>query len=303
MQDWPEVAVQATPATAEQMEAWLFAAGALSVTYLDESGEPILEPAPGEIRLWDQITLTGLFMQGRSAEELHTALQLAAAGENLDVPGYTLQRLPDEFWERSWMRDFKPMQFGPRLWICPSHCTSIENAVNVMLDPGLAFGTGTHPTTALCLQWLGRNTADTEQPMSTLCVLDYGCGSGVLGIAAALLGAREVWAVDIDQQAIDATRRNADANGMSQKMTVGNPLIVKHLLADVILANILYQPLLALADLFAAAVRPGGNLVLSGLLQDQIEPLCLRYNACFIFEPTITQQGWALLSATRRFDC
>lgn len=303
---WPEVNVPATSATADMLEAWLFAAGALSVTYRDErdgvaGSQPVLEPAPGEVRLWQHITLVGLFAQEHDSHALHGMLQQAAVEQALDLPAYQMQQLPDTVWERSWMSDFAPMQFGPKLWICPSHCKPQDaSAVNIKLDPGLAFGTGTHATTAECLNWLGRRTGATTLPFSGQQVIDYGCGSGVLAIAAACLGAQTVWAVDIDPQALIATRSNACENGVEERIVVGEPALVNKLQADVVLANILYQPLMTLAEAFAACVRPGGQLVMSGVLDEQAASLCLRYNSAFDFAPTVSRDGWALLMATRR---
>jgi len=307
-QSWPEVAVVATPSNAAALEEWLFAAGALSVTYRDEhdgteNSQPVLEPAPGEVRLWQHITLVGLFAQNQSVDSMHAALQQAAAEQALELPNFTLERLADAAWERVWMRDFVPMQFGPKLWICPSHCAPVDAAaVNILLDPGLAFGTGTHATTAQCLRWLGEQTAASGPPLSQQQVIDFGCGSGVLAIAAARLGAEAVYAVDIDPQALIATEHNAAANGVAAQITVGEPGLVDNLQADVVLANILYQPLMTLAETFAACVRPRGRLIMSGVLDAQAASLSMRYNPAFSFEPTVTQDGWALLAATRRAD-
>lgn len=306
MTDWPEVRVAALQTTADTLESWLFAAGALSVTYSDEltdndQSHAILEPAPGEVKLWDALELVGLFAQGQAIADVEAALQLAALGMGLELPDYRTSLLPDSIWEKSWMKDFVPMQFGARFWICPSHSDVIDtNAINLKLDPGLAFGTGTHATTALCLNWLAQDTGQTLMPFKGLSVIDYGCGSGVLAIAAALLGAEHVLAVDIDGQAIDATRRNAAANGVADRLYVGKPSLVDGESVDLLLANILFQPLLQLADSFSASVRPGGALILSGLLETQVEPLRLRYNETFDFQPGRSHEGWALMAAIRR---
>jgi ribosomal protein L11 methyltransferase len=174
------------------------------------------------------------------------------------------------------------------------------DAINLKLDPGLAFGTGTHATTALCLRWLARDTGQTLKPFQGMSVVDYGCGSGVLAIAAALLGAEHVRAVDIDRQAIDATRRNSVANGVAGRICAGAPSLVSGWSVDLLLANILFQPLMLLVDTLSACVRPGGALVLSGLLEAQVEPLRLRYNDTFDFQPGRSYEGWALMSAIRR---
>lgn len=299
--DWPEIAVVATPDTVELLEEWLFAAGAVSVTYQDKSDQPILEPAPGEMRLWDDIILVGLFAQAQNKDELIVSLHLAASSLGLSVPSYELRVLADAVWERAWMDDYHPMQFGPRLWVCPSHREPPDaEAINIKLDPGLAFGTGTHSTTALCLTWLGKDTQTKDKPFQDAIIVDYGCGSGVLAIAAAKLGAKAVYAVDIDEQALTATRQNADDNGVGAQLLISQPDALQISNADVIVANILFEPLTTLSDRFASMLRAGGTLLMSGILEEQVEELGLRYNTWFDLEPTTAINGWALITATRR---
>ncbi len=299
--DWPEVAVSATPATVEDLEQWLFSAGAVSVTLQDQNDQPILEPAPGELPLWDEITLVGLFVQAQDLDSLHSALQIAARVSGMDVPEYQLRVLPDAVWERAWMADYQPMQFGPALWVCPSHQPPPDpSAVIVHLDPGLAFGTGTHATTALCLDWLGQKTDKTRTPLKGATVIDYGCGSGVLAIAAAKLGAAAVYAVDIDDQALIATRQNAADNGVLEKLLVSHPDELQIEQADVIIANILFEPLTSLSTRFSGLLRTGGILLMSGILEDQVDQLSMRYNTWFDLEPATAKNGWALITAARR---
>jgi len=309
---WPEVSVRAIPARVEALEAWLFEAGALTVTLHDARDDDaiehaVLEPLPGEIRLWDRLTLVGLFAQAFDDAELEISLADAALALGLELPDYRLSRLPDRVWERVWMEDFKPMRFGPGLWICPTHGEVADpDAVTIRLDPGLAFGSGTHATTALCLERLARDTGETREPLRGCRVLDYGCGSGVLAIAAALLGAEAVVAVDIDSQAIEATRLNAALNAIDDRLLAGEPGLLESAAEgadagfDILLANILMAPLEALAETFAGLLAPGGTLVLSGLLESQGESLRLRYNQWFEFAPGKSRDGWALLEATRR---
>ena len=303
---WPEVGVPATPASSDALEAWLFEAGAVAVTLHDaqvddDVSHAVLEPAPGEVRLWDTLTLVGLFARGTDDTALATALAGAAGALDMDLPEYRVSRLAERVWERAWMADYAPMRFGPRFWICPNHHAAPDpDAVTLGLDPGLAFGSGTHATTAQCLAWLGRRTDETLAPFEHRRVIDYGTGSGVLAIAAALLGARDVRAVDIDPQALLATVENARANGVDARLAVSRPEAMDEAPADVLLANILLGPLEALAERFAALLVPGGTLVLSGLLVTQIEPLALRYNAWFDFAPGTSRDGWAFLEATRR---
>ena len=220
--EWLEVRLDTSQAGAEQLEDWLFDAGALSVTLQDSLPDDalahaVLEPMPGEVRLWAELTLVGLFELGMNIEELYDRLYLSAARLGLAVPVIRVSRLADREWERAWMDTFQPMQFGERFWICPREQPPIdESAINLKLDPGLAFGTGTHATTAQCLSWMGGQTVRSLQPLQGLSVIDYGCGSGVLAIAALLLGAENAWAVDIDPQAITATLDNAGHNGDTQ---------------------------------------------------------------------------------------
>jgi len=299
--DWPEVAVVATPATAAALEDWLFVAGAVSVTFKDKNDQPILEPAPGEVRLWDEISLIGLFAQAKDPESLISSLHLAAYSTGLALPDYELRALPDAIWERAWMRDYRPMQFGPKLWVCPSHkATPDADAVNIRLDPGLAFGTGTHATTAQCLTWLGRDTATNRTPFEGATMVDFGCGSGVLAIAAAKLGAKVVYAVDIDEQAILATCQNATENAVLDKLKIGQPDALMLDNADVIIANILFEPLTTLSERFADMLRTGGMLLMSGILEEQVDELSMSYNRRFEFAPATVRNGWALMTATRR---
>lgn len=296
--DWPEVQISTTVEHADAVEAWLFAAGALSVTFRDEKDQPILEPAPGEVRLWDALKLVGLFAQNSSDDDVHAALLLAAAAADTQAPVYTLSRLKDTAWERTWMESFKPMQFGEQLWVCPTYQDAPEpEAVNVRLDPGLAFGSGTHPTTAQVLRYLGAGTTS----LTGLDVIDFGCGSGILAVAAALLGAKSVRAVDIDPQAIEATQQNAKANNVARTIVTGLPSILDvEQSCDLMLANILCEPLLQLAPRMAEMVVTGGTLVMSGVLLEQIDSIRLGYNEWFHFDQIGNQDEWALLVASKR---
>lgn len=289
---WPQLVFQLQADETDSLERALFASGALSVIYQDQYDQPILEPEPGEFRLWRDVRLIALFALESQPDSI-----LASLAEQLDgkLPAYEWLPLPDQQWERAWMSDFKPMQFAEKLWIVPTHCEPEDPAaVNVRLDPGLAFGTGTHATTRQCLEWLGNAS------MAGRDVLDFGCGSGVLAIAAALLGAQHVTAVDIDAQAISSTQDNAAINQVADRLTTGEPERVQGLEFDVVLANILYQPLMDLAPVFAAALRPSGSLVMSGILLEQIESIQLRYTQWFRMESSSQQGSWALIHATRR---
>ena len=264
--------------------------GALSVTLTDQYDEPILEPAPGAIPLWTNVVMTALFEEASDAEQ---ALKTLSA----QYPHLTFSThlLPDQDWERTCMIDFKPQHFGQRLWVCPSWIAPPEpDAVNLILDPGLAFGTGTHQTTSLCLTWLEQ--ANLQQQY----VIDYGCGSGLLGLAALKLGAQHVSAVDIDEQALLATQNNALNNGITAtQLTVGQPELLQTPV-DLIIANILLTPLLTLQKRFRELLNNAGMLVVSGLLVDQISTLIDTYHTDFIHHATFLQDDWALVVFTPR---
>ena len=304
---WLQVSVDGVRESAETLEQWLFDAGALSVTLIDsvddeQLSHAVLEPVPGEVRLWADVTLVGLFAQASIESEVQASLHNTAVSAGVSpLPAYQMQRLPDQVWERTWMDSFKPMRFGHRLWICPIQTQAVDiDAVTLKLDPGLAFGTGTHATTAQCLEWLGEQTKDDLQPLKGKTVIDFGCGSGVLAIAALLLGADHAWAVDIDEQALQATGQNAATNEVSDRLSIGQPDILSDVVVDIVLANILFQPLMELANSLSKRVRTGGSLVMSGILQEQMEPLRMRYNDDFLFAKGQCSDGWALMSATRR---
>lgn len=304
--DWLEVTAKTGKDTVEELENWFFEAGALSVTLRDSDEDEdlshaVLEPVPGEVRLWDAVTVVALFSRETTPEDLQNALHLSAAVNGVTIPVYTMSTLGDQAWERSWMDTFKPMQFGAGFWICPTaQAVPDEHAVTLRLDPGLAFGTGTHATTAQCLHWLGQHTKHSLKPFAGMQVVDFGCGSGVLAIAALLLGADHAWAVDIDEQALSASRSNALQNGVLDQLSVGQPELVSAITADILMANILFKPLMELADKLAQNVKPGGRLLLSGILADQMDALRMRYNANFEFDPGQVQDGWAMMTATRR---
>ncbi|HEY5789228.1 MAG TPA: 50S ribosomal protein L11 methyltransferase, partial [Gammaproteobacteria bacterium] len=204
MAHWLQVHVEVPAAQVEDASATFERAGALSVTVGDAADDPVYEPLPGEVRVWRHNRVTGLFPEGFDPLPLRGALAAALGG---GPGGWRVEALAERDWERAWLDGFRPLRFGTRLWVVPSSFEPpAADAVNLRLDPGLAFGTGTHPTTALCLEWL-----DAAEPAATL--LDYGCGSGILAIAGLLLGAGRAWAVDLDPQALLATRANAAANG------------------------------------------------------------------------------------------
>jgi len=276
----------------ERVEALVEDCGALSVTYRDAGDAPVLEPAPGEVRLWPETLATALF--DAAAEPALVELRLSQL-RGAPWPG-EWRRLDDRDWTRAWMDDFAPMRFGARLWIQPSGTeVAAAEAVIVALDPGLAFGTGTHPTTALCLEHL-----DAHPPVGRS-VLDFGCGSGVLAIAALKLGARSAHGVDLDPQALQASADNAARNGVAAQLSLSLPEDAPSAARyDTVLANILSGPLVALAPALSAAVAPGGELVLSGILAPQVEEVVAAY-AALDPSPAITlRDGWARIHLTAR---
>jgi ribosomal protein L11 methyltransferase len=269
-----------------------FDLGATSVTYVDAHDDPVLEPLPGEFRLWPTTRLRALFVDGSDPQEIARGLTGA-----LGIPpgGVQVERIEDRVWEREWLRDFHAMRFGRRLWICPHHEQVTEpDAVVVRMDPGLAFGTGNHPTTALCLEWLERNIADGQR------LIDFGCGSGVLAIAALKLGACEAYCFDIDPQALTATRENAVANAVQSRLTACEAAAGLPPGVDVLVANILSGPLCELAPTFGSLVRGGGSIVLAGLLEHEAADVTQAYGTWFDIHPFEVREGWSGLAGKRK---
>ncbi len=268
--------------------------GALSQTFEDAEDNPILEPLPGETPLWDNLIVSALFDATCDTDWVLEQIQNSPFAANMKNPLF--EQIEDKDWERAWMDSFHPIQFGERLWIVPSwHQPPQPKAINIMLDPGLAFGTGTHPTTALCLEWM--DAADLHNKS----LLDYGCGSGILAVAAAKLGAHPIAAIDIDPQAIKATQDNMSRNGLSDdRIERGMPELADGQQFDVVVANILAGPLKQLAFSIAEKVKPGGQLVLSGLLQEQAEEISLCYNKWFNMSPAVVKEDWIRLEGVKR---
>ena len=295
---WFQVRFHANAQQVTVLEDILLECGALSVTLEDDADQPILEPELGTTPLWDETQVIGLFEANQDSERLMRELAEAYARLNHGqaLPSYRTEILEDKDWVRAWMEDYHPMPFGQRLWVCPSWREPPEpDAVNLSLDPGLAFGTGTHPTTALCLQFL-----DAEVQGGEL-VVDYGCGSGILGIAALLLGANEMVGIDIDPQALLATQDNAERNRIAaERYQVYLPKQAPQVQADITVANILAGPLVALAPDIAAYTRRGGKLALSGLLAEQAEEISQCYSQWFELNPPKQQGDWVVISGIKR---
>lgn len=275
------------------LEDALMECGALSLTYQDAADQPILEPALYQTPLWDELVLTALFEASIDAKQ---TLSLCEAIFGEPLPKHKVEILEDKDWIREWMDSYQPIQFGERLWVCPSWCEPVDaKAVNILLDPGLAFGTGTHPTTAMCLKVLDQLDCQNKQ------VIDYGCGSGILAIAALLLGGQSAIGVDLDPQALTASRDNAQRNHIAdQRFALYLPeQQPKNIQADIVLANILAGPLVELAPQIMAMVKVGGDLVLSGLLLEQKQALLDAYSD-IEFEHILSEEQWLCLHGRKK---
>ena len=290
---WLQLRINTSSEYAESVGDMLSANGSQAVTYVDAKDTPMYEPKPGEIMLWPDTQVVGLF---EADADMKSILQRLGKAKVLGPDfKYKLEPLEDKDWEREWMDNFHPMQFGERLWICPSwRDVPDPDAVNVMLDPGLSFGTGTHPTTALCLRWLD------GIDMAGKTVVDFGCGSGILALAALKLGAERVVGVDIDPQALQATKENARRNGVEDRLDVYLPQDQPELEADVVMANILSGPLLELQSVITNYCKSKGLLVLSGILAEQVSKIEDAYSQDIVLEPSAIDGEWARVSGSKR---
>ncbi|WP_421683658.1 50S ribosomal protein L11 methyltransferase [Stutzerimonas urumqiensis] len=290
---WLQLRLAITSEQAERYEDALLGVGAVSVTFMDAEDQPIFEPDLGTTPLWKHTHLLALFEADVDEDNLLAHLALLMDGE---LPDHQLERIEDQDWERSWMDNFHPMRFGRRLWIVPSwHSAPEPEAVNLLLDPGLAFGTGTHPTTALCLEWLD------GQNLDGLHLIDFGCGSGILAIAGLLLGAARATGTDIDPQALEASRDNAERNHIAaNRLALHLPEAMPPTPAPVLVANILAGPLVELARQLTSLVQPGGRIALSGILAEQAEDVRRAYGQAFDLDPTAEKDGWVRISGVRR---
>lgn len=291
---WIQLKINTTGGHAEELGDALIESGAVSVTFQDTHDTPVFEPLPGETRLWGDTDVIGLYDAETDMKEVVAILEYSP----LLSPSFAhkIEQLEDKDWEREWMDNFHPMRFGQRLWICPSwRDVPDKNAVNVMLDPGLAFGTGTHPTTSLCLEWLdGLDLAGKT-------IIDFGCGSGILAIAALKLGAAKAIGIDIDPQAIQASRDNAERNGVSEKLELYLPQDQPtNMQADVVVANILAGPLRELAPLISVLPLQGGWLGLSGVLATQAAGVCEAYDDLFTLDPVVEKDEWCRITGRKK---
>ena len=304
--NWKTIGVAATGEEVDGLETMLWESGAVSVTLVDGEDKPIFEPGPGETPLWPSMTVTAMYEEDIDTDSLAESLR----GQGYEV--LFTDEIGDRVWEREWLSQFKPMKFGEHLWVCPTGFTVDDTAAVILhLDPGLAFGTGTHPTTGLCLEWLDGHLIPGTR------VLDYGCGSSILGIAAKLLGARDIIAVDNDPQALVATEDNAQRNGVQDDILTYLPdgFLAERAASDpvepengqpappfaekaagqfdIVVANILAQPLINLAYQLSSYVAPGGDLVLSGIMSSQSDWVKKAYQLELLAEQEL--DGWICL--------
>lgn len=266
--------------------------GADAVTFEDAADQPVYEPDPGEVRLWRSTRVVGLFPAQTDADAIVAAIEAQTKPDI--IRAHLIEAVPDKDWVRASLEHFKPLRCGKRLWICPTwHTPPDPSAVNVMLNPGLAFGTGGHPTTALCLEWLDGHPQDGNR------VLDFGCGSGILAVAAALLGAAHVDVVDHDPQAIEATQSNAQINAVGKRLHVTTADALLPNSYQTILANILAEPLVQLAPRFASWLQPHGWVVLSGILAEQQAIIATAYQPWFKIMSISERENWLCITARR----
>lgn len=294
---WIQLLIDTDRQHTSQLEDWLLLIGASSVTFkehIPQGGEeqPILEPGLHETPLWNHTKIVGLFTGGTDTNTIDQKL----SSLKLEPLSYRWEQLEDKDWEREWMKNYEPIQCTDRLWICPSWITPPDpKAINLLLDPGLAFGTGTHPTTFLCLQWLA------TQELRDKNIIDYGCGSGILGIATLLMGAKHFIGVDLDPQALIATQENLTRNQLSNDLChTYLPKECPDIKVDIVIANILAAPLVQLASSLIDLLKPTGQLCLSGLLAHQAEDVMNAYQNSIVFDPIEQQDQWVRLTGVKQ---
>jgi ribosomal protein L11 methyltransferase len=290
---WHQLSVVTDEQTAPELSDFFSELGAVSVTYSDAEDEPVYEPAIDQTQIWSNTRVTALFELDSDPDIVQTLVINQFVGQPLLQ--WQVELIQDQAWERAWMEHFQPMQFAGKLWVCPSGQEVHEpGQVCMTLDPGLAFGTGTHPTTALCLEWLaGHDLKDKV-------MIDYGCGSGILAVAALLLGAQHAHGVDIDPQALTATEYNAEKNQVLNRISYYLPEQFAIESAEIVVANILAKPLIELAKPIAALVKPGGKLILSGILNEQAESVAEAYRAQgLLVAAPVSQEDWCRLDAEK----
>ena len=296
---WLQIHITVDQAQVDYTETLLSSLGAVSVTLDDAENQELLEPLPGETPLWNKVIVTGIYAQEDDEEIDVTALETFIKTQMPEAP-LRSEFMEDQEWERTWMDAYEPIQIAEKYWIVPQWMEAPEpDAVNIKLDPGLAFGTGNHASTFLCLQWLGKT--DVKDKI----VIDYGCGSGILGVAALLLGAKKVYATDIDPQAVHATQQNAELNGVLDNLYVSLPEefneTFKNQKADVFVANILASPLMALAPEFSTLIKSEGEFALAGVIKEQVDDVSAVYSEFFdILDVEEREEYWCRISGKRQ---
>ena len=289
---WLQLIIPTNETEADQLSDALMDQGAVSVTLQDMQDQPMLEPAIGTTPMWSQTRAVGLFDANQDLKQVILNLEQQLRKK---IPDWKGEQLEDKDWVRAWMDDFKPMQFGEILWVVPSTFEAPQpEAANILLDPGLAFGTGTHPTTSMCLEWLDANPPAGKE------VIDFGCGSGILAIGAILLGAKHVEAIDLDPQALIATIDNAEKNNVSHNIKTYLPKDFLNQAVPLLLANILASPLIELAPYFADLTLTNGQIVLSGILAEQADDVLAAYQPNFDIQIWKQQGDWVCLAGTRK---
>ncbi len=291
---WWQLSIQCKASELEQLEDLLFELGALSINLADARDEPIYEPLPGHTPVWQDSIVTGMFDSRQNPEQLQQSISERLPTHLLS--SLRQSQLEDQDWVQAYRDHYFPIQCAENLWIVPSwHQAPNPAATNIILDPGLAFGTGGHPTTALCLAWLADNN------MTGQTVIDYGCGSGILAIAACKLGARQVTGIDIDPQALDASRQNAERNKIPvEQFALYLPTQLESHGVDLLIANILSGTLIHLSNILAELVKPGGKILLSGILCKQVDELQSAYQTFFKLDPVSTKEDWVRVTGTRK---
>ncbi len=291
---WHQISVITDETTAPQLADYFSELGAVSVTYTDAEDQPVYEPAIDQTKIWSNTQVTALFEMNADPDVVETLVFNQFIGSPLDTWVYEL--LQDQVWERAWMEHFKPMKFADKLWVCPTGQEQFDaDTVCMTLDPGLAFGTGTHPTTALCLEWLA------SHDLRDKVVIDFGCGSGILAIAALLLGARHAHAIDIDPQALTATQYNAEKNQVQDRISYYLPEQFVLFKADVVVANILAKPLIELSSVISDLVANQGDLILSGILNEQADSVANAYRQLgFVMADSVQQDDWCRLDGVNQ---
>ena len=278
---------------AEKFEDALLQLGACSITFVDAHDEPIFEPDIGTTPLWSTSKLTALFELDKDLKRIGLILEKKFPKV---ISSSEIEYVKDQAWERVWLEYFKPLKFGDNLWICPTDGEIPDpTAVNIFLDPGLAFGTGTHPTTALCLEWLATHNLKNKT------LIDYGCGSGILAIAALKLGIEKAWGIDHDPQALTASKNNAERNdiNLDNFHVAISDEATSDLVVDIVVANILAKPLITLAPILAHHVKVGGSIVLSGILANQAEEVVEAYAPYFNLNPITQKEDWIRIDGVR----